>query len=147
MSKLNLPSFTPKIQRKDGKLYIFDTVRRRYVRLTPEEWVRQHVIHWLLQQQYPPGLMQVERMHQQHGLHRRSDLLVFDRQARPFLLVECKAPHLNLSESDTRQLLTYNTHFGAPYLMLTNGMNHHLWHKTEDNYHTIKTLPDFPSAQ
>ncbi|MEM6299384.1 MAG: type I restriction enzyme HsdR N-terminal domain-containing protein [Bacteroidota bacterium] len=143
MFELNLPSFSPQLTQKNGKPFIFDVVRRKYVSLTPEEWVRQHFIHFLIAQKYPKSLMQVERMHQQNALQKRSDILVFDRQMQPHLLVECKSPFLKINEGMLSQLLIYNQHFNAPLITLTNGLTHFYWEKGSEGYERVEELPIF----
>lgn len=146
MQALHFPPFEHQIKQKKQKPYIFDVVRRKYVLLTPEEWVRQHVLHWLLAKGYPKGLIRVEGMHQQYQLRKRTDVLIFDRQAAPLLLVECKSPFLKLNDEMLRQLLRYNLHFKAPLLMLSNGLEHHFWQFAEagsPQYLRLEELPDF----
>lgn len=145
MQDLNLPAFEPQLRKRNGQVRIFDVVRRKYVRLTPEEWVRQHIIHFLLQKNYPGALMQVERMHEQHTLRKRSDILVFDRTGTPLLLVECKSPFLKLNEAMLRQVLIYNQHFRATFVMLSNGLTHHYWQRRSGElaYQKLGELPDF----
>lgn len=146
MQSLALPDFEPQLRRhKNGQLSIFDVIRRKFVVLTPEEWVRQHIVHFLLGKGYPKGLMQIERMHQQHALRKRSDILVFNRKGAPHLLVECKSPYLALNEAMLRQVLIYNQHFQAPLVMLSNGLVHHYWKRSTDaaDYQALSDLPDF----
>lgn len=117
---LIFPSFAPKLQTKDGVVRIYDEVRRQYVTLTPEEWVRQHCLHWLVaQKQYPIGRCSVERTITGTGM--RYDLLFVDEHLRPFLLVECKAPEIAVSADTMRQSAWYNLTLKAPYVLLTNG--------------------------
>jgi Type I restriction enzyme R protein N terminus (HSDR_N) len=124
MFPLNLPPFDYQLRKQQQKIQIFDVLRKKWLVLTPEEWVRQHVVHHLLGLGYPPALISLEAPLQYHGLAKRSDILVFDRQGQPFLLVECKAPHVEVSENVFRQALAYNHVWQAPHLVLSNGLSH-----------------------
>ncbi len=93
MLELTLPAFEYKVKRQSGSVMIFDIIRKKYVVLTPEEWVRQHVVHYLAEvKKVPVALIAVEREIALYGLRRRFDVVVFSRQGEPWLLVECKAP-------------------------------------------------------
>jgi len=111
---------------RDGRWYVWDGRRDKYVLLTPEEWVRRHVIAWLESEGYPPGLIAVERQLEINGLPRRFDVAVFDRQNRPFMLVECKRPDVKITPRTLSQAFMYNRALKAPYLLLTNGLTHYL---------------------
>lgn len=145
MVALNLPAFTHKLKQIDGKPYIFDLLRRKYVRITPEEWVRQHVVHLLIgQYQYPKALIKTEGGLVLNQLQKRTDLVVFDRQGQPFLVVECKAPHVSLTQMVFDQVARYNHIHKAPYLFVTNGLTHYccgINHETAE----ITFLDDFPA--
>lgn len=111
------------------RLSIFDPVRRRYVALTPEEWVRQHVLHFLIAHlHYPRALIQAERGTKYHRLAKRMDVLCYDRGGQPFLLVECKSPVTPLDRRVFDQAAMYNSGIGAPYLAVTNGLVHLIAH-------------------
>lgn len=121
--QLNLPSFAHRLS-PDGQR-IFDPVRKRYVALTPEEWVRQHLTNFLVHHRgVPAGLMQVEASLRLNGLSQRADVVVFDRQAQPLLVAECKAPGVALSEGVLRQAFRYNIQFRAAYILITNGLHY-----------------------
>lgn len=116
---LIFPTYAARIDSSEGSLKIYDEVRRKYVVLTPEEWVRQHVIHWLLSKGYPLGRCSVERTISSTGM--RYDVLWVDAHVTPFLLVECKAPSIDVSEHTIRQSSWYNLTLKAPFVLLTNG--------------------------
>lgn len=116
---LIFPTFAVRINSDDGSLRIFDDVRRSYVVLTPEEWVRQHCIHWLAGQGYPLGRCSVERRVDASGM--RYDVMWVDAEMKPFLLVECKAPDIPVTTDVLRQSAWYNLTLKAPYILLTNG--------------------------
>ena len=125
MFSLNLPAFDAKIVVRDGKRSIFDVIRRRYVALTPEEWVRQHFIHFLIESKgYPARLIAVEKEIQVCGMKRRFDLVCYDRQAVPYLIVECKAPSVVLSQAVFDQAFQYNLSIAARFVAITNGCLH-----------------------
>lgn len=122
---LNLPPFDYRIRRQNGQPQLFDPIRKRYVALTPEEWVRQHLIHYLVDHlQYPAALMAVEKEIAVGALRRRFDLVCYDRQIRPFLLVECKAPEVALCQETFDQVFQYNSAVGARYVAISNGCHH-----------------------
>src|SRR5688572_31218406 len=99
MHKLNLPAFDYKLKKVDGKVWIFDVIRKKYVILTPEEWVRQHFIYYLVTElHYPRALVRVEGGLVYNTLNKRSDIVIFGREGAPWMLVECKSPTLKLSE-------------------------------------------------
>src|SRR5204863_9718286 len=98
MYALNLPTFEYKLKKADGKVWIFDVIRKKFVVLTPEEWVRQHFVNYLIQHlQYPKSLIKIEGGLTFNQLQKRSDIVVFDRFAKPWMVIECKAPTLRLS--------------------------------------------------
>ena len=99
MLELALPAFNYKVKRQSGALMIFDIIRKKFVILTPEEWVRQHVIHYLVESKnYPVALIAVERDIDLYGLRRRVDVVAFDREGKPWLIIECKAPSVQLDQ-------------------------------------------------
>lgn len=125
MLNLNLPPFAHKVIQKEGKLYIFDVLRKKYVFLTPEEWVRQHFIHFLISEHgYPKALMRVEGGLLFHGLPRRTDLVVYDRGGNAFAVVECKDIGVPLTQEVFDQAAGYNQVLKAPYLILVNGLEY-----------------------
>ncbi len=143
MENLNLPSFAPRLKKNNQQLYIYDEVRKKYVLLTPEEWVRQHFINFLVSQQYPTNLMSVEKSHQTNQLQKRTDIIVHQRNLQPFLLVECKATHIRIDAKVLEQTFTYNLTIQAPYLALTNGLVHHYFAYEHGLYKELKDLPNY----
>ena len=126
MTALNLPPFEHQLQHRAGKVAIFDSIRRKYVALTPEEWVRQHFVHYLIDQlAYPKALISVETGLRYNQLARRSDVLVHDRDGAPFMVVECKAPTVRLSSRAFEQVAVYGQSLRARYLTVTNGLDHY----------------------
>jgi hypothetical protein len=128
MLKLNLPEYDYLIKNKNDKLLIFDLVRKKYVALTPEEWVRQHFLNYLLNYlDVPKNLVSVEGGLKYNRLSKRSDILVFSLSGNPLLLVECKAPTQVIDNTVIFQLGTYNSKIQAPFLASTNGLMHLYW--------------------
>lgn len=116
MLELSLPGFDYKVKKQNGTVMIFDIVRKKYVVLTPEEWVRQHVVHYLVEKKgYAISRVAVEREIELYGLKRRFDIVVFDRSGNPWLLVECKAPAVALTQKVFDQVFRYNLTLAAPY--------------------------------
>lgn len=125
MQKLNLPDFESKIIKVEGKNRIFDLIRKKYVVLTPEEWVRQHFVHYLINSlKYSKALIRIESGLQLNTLQKRSDILIYNRNAQPWMIVECKAPDVKLDRNCFNQALIYNMTLGAKFITLTNGMLH-----------------------
>ena len=120
---LTLPTFDHKITETEGKNFIFDIVRQKNIVLTPEEWVRQHVIHLLISSYgYSRSLFQVEKGTTYNSLQKRTDIVVFNREGKPHLLVECKAPEIAINQYVIEQASRYNKTINAPFLAVTNGL-------------------------
>jgi hypothetical protein len=123
---LNLPECQLILRNPDGKPEVFDPARRRYVRLTPEEWVRQHLIHYLNHHlAYPLSHMSIEKQLSVHQLTKRADILVYDEKFNASLLIECKAPEVELTNKVFEQVARYNITYKVPWLLISNGMIHH----------------------
>lgn len=126
MQKLNLPDFQLKIRAVGGQQQIFDEIRKKYVALIPEEWVRQNFIHYLVNdRKYPKGLIAVEHPLSINGVSHRADIVVFSSNGSPLAIVECKATDVAIDQSVVQQASRYNILLKAPYLMLTNGLLHY----------------------
>lgn len=126
LPSLNLPSYSFKCKQLHGKWYILDMLRRRYVRLTPEEWVRQHFVRYLIQEKkYPPALIALEHTFELNGQILRCDIAVFDNSGKILALVECKSTDQSIDQQVFDQIFVYNSHLKARYLMLTNGLHHY----------------------
>jgi Type I restriction enzyme R protein N terminus (HSDR_N) len=129
MIPLNLPTFGYKLKKAEGKLWIFDVIRKKYVVLMPEEWVRQHFVNFLLNvHHYPKALIRLEGGLQYNRLMKRTDIVVFNREGSPWMVVECKAPNVPVSSETVFQASTYNNTLRAPYLAVSNGMIHFFAH-------------------
>lgn len=126
MEPLNLPAYDARLREADGKAQIFDPIRRKWVRLTPEEWVRQHVVQFLIRDRgVPAGLVGVEYGFRYQQMTRRADVVVYGRAGRPLLMVECKAPSVEVRQHVFDQVARYNTVVQAGYLVVTNGLVHY----------------------
>lgn len=144
---LNLPKYEPRLQEVGGKLWIFDSLRKKRLMLTPEEWVRQHWINFLIHHHnYPKGLFSLEKGLKYNQLSKRTDLVVFDRQSNPYLLVECKAPGVKINEKTLSQIMTYNTRLQCHNLILSNGLVHVYleYSELENKFVQRYSLPECP---
>ena len=146
MISLNLPKAELKIKSSENTLYIFDIIRKKYVVLTPEEWVRQHVIHYLITSKgYPKSLIAVEKQLIINTLKKRFDILVFNTKGLPDLIIECKSPSINISQDTFDQIARYNLKINATLLMVTNGLAHYYCELDPLNkqYIFLKDLPAY----
>ena len=128
MKQLNLPPYSFRITGTEGSEKIFDPIRKKYVKLTPEERVRQNFVQYLINEgKYPPGLIEIEVMFKLHGkLIKRIDVRVRDRSGNPVLLVECKSYKVGINDEKAKdQIGEYNMHFKVPYVIITNGIDHY----------------------
>lgn len=143
---LNLPKAPLKLSRKDEQLFVWCVVRKKTLVLTPEEWVRQHVIHYLISdRKVPLGLIASEQGISIHKLNRRCDVVIYGRDQRAKLLVECKAPEITLSAHTLHQIAHYNAELGVDYLWVTNGIQHALYRidRTGNQIVVLDELPEF----
>ena len=144
MLELNLPAYHYRLKKEGGKLYIYDQLRKKYLVLTPEEWVRQHFLNFLIShKKVPKSLIREEALLSYHQLQKRADILVYSRRGNPLLLVECKASTEKLDEDVFLQLSTYNFKLNVPYVIMTNGLTHYYARKENDQYNRIPALPEF----
>ncbi|MGL4852197.1 MAG: type I restriction enzyme HsdR N-terminal domain-containing protein [Phocaeicola sp.] len=144
MLPLNLPSFQPKITIQDGKRLIFDPLRRKYLVLTPEEWVRQHFTAFLTQHKgYPKGLLANEIELMLNGMKRRCDTVLYNRDLSPRMIVEYKAPHIEITQAVFDQISRYNMVLRVEYLVVSNGLKHYCC-KIDYDTKSYQFLPDIP---
>lgn len=144
--ELNLPSTDLRVTIKDDKELIFDSLRRKYVALTPEEWVRQNFVSFLINHKgYLAGLMNNEVSLVQNGIKRRCDTLVSDKYGNPIVIVEYKAPNVEITQKVFDQIVRYNYVFRAKYLIVSNGLNHYCCciNYDEGNYSFLKEIPSY----
>ncbi len=141
--ELNLPNYTALIRTCGDK--VFDPIRQKQVKLTPEEWVRQNIVQHLLALGFPQGLIAVEQPIAFNGLKKRCDIVVYNRQTLPSLIVECKAPHVGITQKVFDQIAVYNLKLNVEYLIVTNGLQHFCC-KVNLQKGKVEFLYDFPDA-
>ncbi len=146
MQPLLFPSYNFRLKNRQNKPFIFDQIRKKFVALTPEEWVRQHVVNYLLlDKKYPLSHINVEKQIILNGLKKRYDIVVFNADGSIHLLVECKAPQVTITQNSFDQVASYNFNLDATYLMVTNGLQHYYCQilKNEEKYEFLKEIPQF----
>lgn len=144
--RLNLPPVDLRIKEEDGILKVFDKLRGKYVALTPEEFVRQHFTSWLSTQlHYPVSLMANEIGIEFNGMKKRCDTVVFNPDGTPLMIVEYKAPEVQITQNVFDQIVRYNMTLRASYLVVSNGLNHYCCKidYAGGTYHFIPTIPDY----
>lgn len=150
METLNLPAFSFRYKEEKGKKFIFDLIRRKFVVLTPEEWVRQNFLRYIAEGlKYPSSLTGVEKMVLINGLKQRCDIVVYNRSGAPVMIVECKAPHVSIGNNVLDQAARYNISLRVPYLVLTNGMQHYCVHTdpASGQSHLMAGFPAYEALQ
>ena len=126
MKALNLPTYSLKIKSENGLGYVYDNFRRKYVRLTPEEWVRQNFAHYLVNEKaYPASRLILEKSLKVNKMVKRCDILVFSDQGSPVMMIECKSPEVKIGQETFEQVSVYNLRFKVEYLIITNGIRHY----------------------
>ena len=150
MIKLNFPDYQYSIKSKENKSYIFDPIRKKWLVLNPEEWVRQNCVQFLInEKKIPIGLLQVEKKIEVFNTVKRYDLVVFNTEKKISLLVECKSPSVKITQEAFDQIARYNTVIQSEYLMLTNGLNHFYYQMDfkEKKYIYLTDLPIYNSPK
>ena len=146
MYELNLPPYPIKLQEKDGKRMILDFLRKKYVALTPEEWVRQHFVHFLVDHKgYPQGLLANEVELKIGDKRLRCDTLLYNKEARPRMIIEYKAPTVALQQKTFDQISIYNHLLKADYLIISNGLQHYCCKMNipQRRYCFLEDIPDY----
>jgi hypothetical protein len=146
MQKLNLPSFQFKLKSSENKQLIFDIIRKKYVVLTPEEWVRQNLIHFLIKEKnYPISLISCEKQLLVNKLKKRFDLLIYGPNGTPILIIECKSPKIKISQDTFDQIARYNMELKSEFLVVSNGIMHYSCKvNTEDkSYIFLEEIPKY----
>ena len=144
--QLNLPSYAFRTFQKEGKSLIFDALRHRWVKLTPEEWVRQNFVRYLVEEKhFPASLISVERSLRFNRQDFRVDAVVFSTAGRPLLVIECKAPEVAVSQKVFDQIVRYNVEFQVDFLIVTNGLSHYCCKldKQNQSYDFLREIPDY----
>ena len=145
MKQLQFPSYEFRFKSNENKPMIFDLVRKKFVVLTPEEWVRQHVLHFLIsEKKYPLSLINVEKQIKLHKTTKRYDIVVFNNDGSIHLIVECKAPKIAITQETFDQIARYNFALDATNLMISNGLTHYYCRMDFENERYI-FLEDLPA--
>ena len=146
MQKLNLPNYNFKLKNKENKTLIFDNLRKKYLVLTPEEWVRQHYVSFLIEQKkYPISLIALEKQLIINNRKKRTDILVFNSDGQHDIIIECKAPQIKITQDTFDQIARYNLNLKANYLVVTNGLEHYCCKMDFKNetYIFLKEIPKY----
>ncbi|GAA0719714.1 type I restriction enzyme HsdR N-terminal domain-containing protein [Aquimarina litoralis] len=146
MQKLNFPAYQFRFKSSENKISIFDRIRKKFIILNPEEWVRQHTIQYLIEnKKYPESLINVEKLIKVNDLNKRYDIIIFNPDGSIYLIIECKSPTVKITQQVFDQIARYNLALNAEYLMITNGMNHYYCQMdyTEKQYSFLKDIPDY----
>lgn len=146
MVELNIPSQDIDIKIIESKNYIFDLIRKKYLILTPEEWVRQNLVRYFINNlNYPKGLIKTESSLKYNNLKKRSDILIFNNDMTHFLVVECKSYKLKLNKSHISQSAMYNKIYKSKYVMISNGLDHIVckYDWNNDSFEFMKSIPKY----
>jgi len=143
---LNFPSYSFRVKNSENKTLIFDVIRKKFVLLTPEEWVRQHTLHFLMDEKaYPTSLLSVEKKIHLSNRWKRYDIVAYKPNGNIQLIVECKAPEVRIAQATFDQIAQYNRILNADYLMVTNGLNHYFCQMDyqKEQYLFLRDLPRY----
>jgi len=146
MKPLNLPTYSLKIKSDTGLEFVYDQFRKKYVRLTPEEWVRQNFAHYLVNEKsYPSSRMMLEKSLRINKLSKRCDILVCNDSGEPIVMVECKSPEIKIGQKTFEQVSVYNIAFHVEFLIITNGLQHYCCSVDFKNQSVIllNDIPDY----
>ena len=146
MQELNFPNYAFRLKNNENKPFIFDRIRKKFVRLNPEEWVRQHTVNFLHQELgYPLSLINVEKEIILNGTKKRYDIVVFQNNGAIHLIVECKAPEIKIQQATFDQIARYNLALNGSFLMVTNGLNHYycMMDYQAEKYVFLKEIPSY----
>ncbi len=146
MQALDFPAYDFRLKNSENKPYIFDPIRKKFVYLTPEEWVRQHVVQFLIQTKgYPMSLINVEKEIKIYDTKKRYDVVVYNSDGSIFLLIECKRPKVGITQATFDQIARYNLKLKGELLMVTNGLQHYYcaMEFEQERYHFLKELPNY----
>lgn len=147
LPKLNFPEVEFRFQKNEkGTLQLFDVIRKKFVDATPEEWVRQHIIHFLIEhKQVPASMISVEKQLVLNKTKRRTDIVIFNMQLKPLLIIECKAPEVKIDQLTINQALRYNIELQVPTIFLSNGLQHIFLKLDIEGPKILKDIPDYQS--
>jgi hypothetical protein len=143
MIAVNYPPPAFQVKKENGQPYVFDTIRKTWLLLTEEEWVRQNFIQYLVAElNYPSSLIAIEKEIELNGLKKRFDVLVYNSEHQPWMLIECKAPQIELNDPALEQLLRYHISVPVSYLVITNGQKTFGWEKRDGQLMILERLPE-----
>jgi len=146
MLQLNLPQYSFRIKKQNEKLVIFDSQRKRYVALTPEEWVRQNFIRFLIEEKgYPAAYLAIEKQLNMNGMKKRCDAILYNEHVQPFLIIELKAPNVAISQATFDQVAVYNAKLKVDFFIISNGIEHFCCKVNTETarYEFFPEIPDF----
>jgi len=146
MQQLNFPAYQFRFKSSENKISIFDRIRKKFIILTPEEWVRQHTIHYLIhEKKYPESLINVEKLIKLGDLNKRYDIIIFNSDGSIKLIIECKSYTIKITQEAFDQIARYNLALQAEYLMITNGINHYYCQMNymDKKYSFMEDIPDY----
>jgi hypothetical protein len=143
MIKIEFPKNKISLRQRSGVNEVFDVIRKKWLQLSPEEWVRQNMIQYLIVNKYPATLMAIEKGIKLNELLKRCDIVIYDRNTKPFMIIECKEMNVTLSEKTLSQILRYQITLPAKYLIITNGSYCYGFEKHEGQFHEIDQFPAF----
>jgi hypothetical protein len=146
MQELNLPNYSLKLKKEGNKNFIFDSIRKKYLVLTPEEWVRQNFIQFLIQEKgYPASLIAIEMGIDVLNTKKRCDIVLFNNEGKAHIIVECKAPSIKISQDTFDQIARYNLTLKTDLLIVTNGLEHYTCIMDHENerYQFVKEIPEY----
>ena len=142
MININYPEPGFRIKEKGNKEFIFDALRKKWIQLTPEEWVRQNFVQYLSQEKkYPLSLIAIEKEIRLGELKKRFDILVYDNNHQPWMMIECKAATIKLDDAVLQQILRYNITLPVPFIIITNGSLTYGWQRKDNNLDLITEIP------
>ncbi|MBA2249397.1 MAG: type I restriction enzyme HsdR N-terminal domain-containing protein [Chitinophagaceae bacterium] len=144
MIKIDYPAYTYKIKKENETEYIFDPFRKKWLQLTPEEWVRQNILQYLIQvKNYPASLIAIEKEIYLGELKKRCDIVVYNRNAHPWMILECKSREIPLTDAALLQILRYHITLPAPYLVITNGSYCYGYEKKDEQFYEMQSFPAY----
>jgi len=146
VQKLNFPTYSFRFKNSENKISIFDEIRKKFILLQPEEWVRQHCVQYLIQnKKYPKSLINVEKELKINNLKKRYDIIIYNTDGSIHLIVECKSPKITVNQNTFDQIARYNLTLNADYLMVTNGINHYYCKMDYEKkrYEFLKDIPHY----
>jgi len=146
MQKLNFPAYNFRFKSSENKVAIFDRIRKKFIVLTPEEWVRQHTVQYLIEEKnYPESLINVEKLIKVHNTRKRYDIIIFNTDGSIFLIIECKSHSVKITQDVFDQIARYNLALNATYLMITNGLDHYYCQMDyhHKKYTFLQDIPDY----